>query len=209
MYCLKGGLSLSTSVISKNNICYLIYPDKTTIFKIFKTWLKICYELKNKFKKFLYTKLKSNYNRLWFLSLHDDTINKDFGNKLRTYRLFKNNLSLEPYLSMKNYEQRILLSKLRINNHNLEIERGRHWGLQAKERICKLCLKDFLLKCEALLNVWTPFIDLINNNNYNFKHLDIREQFIWLMSNEDNFIINQLSDMILKLHSSRNDIIQN
>jgi hypothetical protein len=45
--------------------------------------------------------------------------------------------------------------------------------------------------------------------NYNFKHLDIGEQFIWLMSNEDNFIINQLSDMILKLHSSRNDIIQN
>ena len=45
--------------------------------------------------------------------------------------------------------------------------------------------------------------------NYNSKHLDIREQFIWLMSNEDNFIINQLSDMILKLHSSRNDQIQN
>jgi hypothetical protein len=41
------------------------------------------------------------------------------------------------------------------------------------------------------------------------KHLDIREQFIWLMSNEDNFIIKQLSDMILKLHSSRNNIIQN
>jgi hypothetical protein len=35
-------------------------------------------------KHFLYTKLKSNYNRLWFLSLHDDKINKDFGNKLRT-----------------------------------------------------------------------------------------------------------------------------
>jgi hypothetical protein len=115
---------------------------------------------------------------------------------------------------MKNDEQRILLSKLRISNH-LEIERGRHRGLQAKERICKLCLKEvedeihFLLKCEALQNVKTPFIDLINNNNYNFKHLDIREQFIWLMSNEDNFIINKLSDMILKLHSSRNDIIQN
>jgi hypothetical protein len=40
----------------------------------------------------------------------------------------------------------------------------------------------FLLKCEALQNVRTPFIDLIKNNNYNFKHLhdlDIREQFIW------------------------------
>jgi hypothetical protein len=45
-----------------------------------------------------------------------------------------------------------LLSKLRISNHNLEIERGRHRGLQARERICKLCLKEvedeihFLLK---------------------------------------------------------------
>jgi hypothetical protein len=53
---------------------------------------------------------------------------------------------------MKNDEQRILLSKLRISNHNLEIERGRHRGLQARERICKLCLKEvedeihFLLK---------------------------------------------------------------
>jgi hypothetical protein len=27
---------------------------------------------------------------------------------------------------MKNDEQRIVLSKLRISNHNLEIERGRH-----------------------------------------------------------------------------------
>jgi hypothetical protein len=52
----------------------------------------------------------------------DDKINKDFGNKLRTYRLFKNNISLEHYLSMKNDEQRILLSKLRISNHNLEIK---------------------------------------------------------------------------------------
>ena len=77
--------------------------------------------------------IKCNYNRLWFLSLHDDKIDKDFGNKLRTYRLFKNNISLEPYLSMKNDEQRILLSKLRISNHNLEIERGRHRGFQAKK----------------------------------------------------------------------------
>jgi hypothetical protein len=30
---------------------------------------------------------------------------------------------------MKNDEQRILLSKLQISNHSLEIERGRHRGL--------------------------------------------------------------------------------
>jgi hypothetical protein len=57
----------------------------------------------------------------------------------------------------------------------------------------------FTEKYRAILILFV-YIDLINNNNYNFEHLDIREQFIWLMSNEDNFIINQLSDMILKLH---------
>jgi hypothetical protein len=58
----------------------------------------------------------------------------------------------------------------------------------------------------------------MNNKSLNsemrlFLHYDSSRctsvYFIWLMSNEDNFIINQLSDMILKLHSSRNDIIQN
>ena len=210
---LSEALSVSKLLSDQNTKSW--YSTTLSLLKYLKLDLRFVMNSKTNLKHFLYTKLKSNYNRLWFLSLHDDKINKDFGNKLRTYRLFKNNISLEPYLSMKNDEQRILLSKLRISNHNLEIERGRHRGLQAKERICKLCLKEvedeihFLLKCEALQNVRTPFIDLINNNNYNFKHLDIREQFIWLMSNEDNFIINQLSDMILKLHSSRNDIIQN
>jgi hypothetical protein len=65
-----------------------------------------------------------------------------------------------------------LIGMIRLIGFNIQdIERGRHIGLQAKERICKLCLKDevhFLLKCEALQNVRTPFIDLINNNNYNF-----------------------------------------
>ena len=210
---LSESLSVSKLLSDQNKKSW--YSTILSLLKYLKLDLRFVMNSKTNLKHFLYTKLKSNYNRLWFLSLHDDKINKDFGNKLRTYRLFKNNISLEPYLSMKNDEQRILLSKLRISNHNLEIERGRHRGLQAKERICKLCLKEvedeihFLLKCEALQNVRTPFIDLINYNNYNFKHLDIREQFIWLMSNEDNFIINQLSDMILKLHSSRNDIIQN
>jgi hypothetical protein len=63
----------------------------------------------------------------------------------------------------------------------------------------KITIFTLIGMIRLLQNVRIPFIDLINNNNYNFKHLDIREPFIWLMSNEDNFIINQLSDMILKL----------
>jgi hypothetical protein len=53
------------------------------------------------------------YDEIVFIGHKPDKINKEFGNKLRTYyyRLFKNNRSLEPYLSMKNDEQRISLSK--------------------------------------------------------------------------------------------------
>jgi ABC-type long-subunit fatty acid transport system fused permease/ATPase subunit len=63
------------SVIVKDSLVYSVGDSKRQ---------------KTNLKHFLYTKLKSNYNRLWFLSLHEDKINKDFGNKLRTYRLFKN-----------------------------------------------------------------------------------------------------------------------
>jgi hypothetical protein len=63
---------------------------------------------------------------------------------------------------------------------------GRHRGLQAKERICKLhvCLKEvedeihFLLKCEALQNVRTPslcvFLFLFLNNDYLFVILRVK-----------------------------------
>jgi hypothetical protein len=78
----------------------------------------------------LHILIRSEFHLQLPLNIIYDKINKNFGNKLRTYRLFKNNISLEPYLSMKNDEERILLSKLRISNHNLEIERGRHRGLQ-------------------------------------------------------------------------------
>jgi hypothetical protein len=40
--------------------------------------LRFVVNSKTNLKHFLYTNLKSNYNRLWFLSLHDDKINKNF-----------------------------------------------------------------------------------------------------------------------------------
>jgi hypothetical protein len=63
-------------------------------------------------------------------------------------------ISLESYLSMKNDEQRILLSKLRISNHNLEIERGNDttWVMQHD------CV---LPKCFDRLNL----VDLAKSNN--------------------------------------------
>jgi hypothetical protein len=67
---------------------------------------------------------------------------------------------------MKNDEQRILLSKLRISNHNLEIKRGRHRGLQAKERICKLCLKEVEFLCRTNCSACADYQPWIYNYYY-------------------------------------------
>ena len=101
---------------------------------------------------------------------------------LGTYRLFKNNISLEPYLSMKNDEQRILLSKLRISNHNLEIERGRHRGLQAKERICKLCLKEVEDEIHFLLQGSLCLSKLLITKLYIYMYLYV----LYVKSNQSN-----------------------
>ena len=74
--------------------------------------------------------------------------------KLRTYALMKTEIGLENYLSVvKNVSIRTQFSKFRLSDHNLEIEKGRHRGIDAEQRFCPFC-KDkveneihFLLEC--------------------------------------------------------------
>ena len=48
-------------------------------------------------------------------------------NKLRVYRTFKTKYEYEDYLDeIANIKHRINFTKLRISNHSLEIEKGRH-----------------------------------------------------------------------------------
>ena len=73
--------------------------------------------------------------------------------KLRTYSLVKKDLRKEPYLeTVKNVKDRISMTKFRLSNHNLMIEKGRHLNLPKHERKCPLCFcfedeKHFLLNC--------------------------------------------------------------
>ena len=63
--------------------------------------------------------------------------------KLRTLGLvlFKNNLSVENYLSLHIPRRlRVALAKCRVGSHDLEIERGRYAKVPVNERFCKLLL---------------------------------------------------------------------
>jgi hypothetical protein len=74
-------------------------------------------------KSFFYSKLKPKYNAVWKTEIFNDRPGKQYGNKLRTYRIFKNNLAFESYLDLDNFNRNILI-RFRISAHNLEIEKG-------------------------------------------------------------------------------------
>jgi len=85
--------------------------------------------------------------------------------KLRTYSLFKQEVRREPYLSsVRNVKDRISMTKLRLSNHELMIEKGRHLKLTISERKCPFCnlVEDeahFLIDC----NIYTALRnDLLN-----------------------------------------------
>ena len=209
---LSEALSVSKALSNQNKKSW--YNFMSSLSKYLDTDLFKIFNMKFNLKKFILNRLKLKYNQLWYSSLNDDRKSMSFGNKLRTYRLFKNNISFEPYLSMGNRNLRIQMTKFRISNHNLEIERGRYRGLQATDRICNLCkngVEDephFLLKCKSLENERESILSNIVKTFKNFKNLDIHSQFIWLMSNEDNYILNQVCNLINNLNTVRKQILE-
>ena len=80
--------------------------------------------------------------------------------KLRTYVTLKDNITVEEYLtSVKNVSNRIALTKFRLSNHTLMIEKGRHENMNQTDRICPFCPKHienelhFLIKCPIYANL--------------------------------------------------------
>ena len=65
-----------------------------------------------------------------------------YDNKLRIYKLFKDNFKFEDYLTMSTANQRRIITKFRISAHKLEIERGRYFNVPVERRICKICKLD-------------------------------------------------------------------
>src|SRR4029434_10393317 len=105
------------------------------------------------------------------------------------YRTLKKDCKLAPYLiQIKNYKQRILLTKYRLSDHSLAVEKGRHrqcW-LAPEGRLCVHCNINavenephFLTECTKYHNIRNAyykqfeyihpgFINLTNQQNLRF-----------------------------------------
>ena len=155
-------------------------------------------------------KIQQKYHEIWNNALFNDEKKiSTHGNKLRTYRQFKSYFQFEPYLSLLPYGQRYILTRFRIGAHKLEIEKGRHYNIDVEKRICKLCndgVEDethFLLTCKSLSNIRDPFLNNIKEKYKNIELLDNNPMFIWLLSNEEKYVLCQVCALLKELNEHR------
>ena len=122
----------------------------------------LTYFYSNQFPKrypFIYKKLHTAMlNRF-----QDETLTTIKSNKLRSYALFKTELGKEIYLKeIRNVKIRTQLTKFRLSDHHLMIDKGRHKGLDKTNRFCPFCLDKvedeihFLLKCPKTWALASP-----------------------------------------------------
>ena len=102
------------------------------------------------FSKTVKNKLQENYEQLFFEKIKSFTVN----NKLFLYSKMKTKYTIDPFIFNSNFENRRLLVKMRISDHNLGIETGRYNKINREQRICKHCNKNeiddeehFFLSC--------------------------------------------------------------
>ena len=127
--------------------------------------------------------------------------------KLRTYDLFKSNFQNEVYLqTVKDVQKRKCLTQFRVSSHRLEIGSGRYKKRAVSERICKFCnlntIEDkvhFLCNCSAYHNERQRFFKYIVDIAPSFITLDYSDKLIWLMTCEDDIVINALADFVFLL----------
>ena len=102
------------------------------------------FSVKSKFQLFnrVQKKLEKDYIDSWMSQLYNDKRKSGNGNKLRTYRVFKSNFTMENYLhDISDFRLRRCITMFRVSDHNLEIELGRKKTpkVPLHERICRRC----------------------------------------------------------------------
>ena len=80
----------------------------------------------------LHLKLEDISKQEWISEVNSNS-------KCINYRIFKNELGFEKYLTLLNGKKRIMLSKFRCGNHKLPVTTGRYVGIPRNERKCNLC----------------------------------------------------------------------
>ena len=126
-----------------------------------------------------------------------------FTRSLGPYRVFKQHFHLEPYLTNGEPETWKDMCRLRTSSHSLLIESLRGRVKEPEDRICQCCPQNvtedenhFLMECTLYEPERLTFLNKVYTLNANIRKLTKQQQFIWLMSNENNTINRWLGNLI-------------
>ena len=110
--------------------------------------------------------------------------------KMRTYRFIKQSWKLEDYLlKIENISDRTALSKFRLSNHSLTIEKGRHQNLHLSDRTCPFCPDEienefhFLIKCPTYTRLRKKLLDDVEILCIGFSYPPDEEFLLWFLLN--------------------------
>ena len=142
----------------------------------------------------------------WYQELHNDK-NCPNGNKLRTYRLHKDRISTEPYVTanISRYE-RSILAKLRSGTLPLEVETGRYRQVPLDERTCKLCQASieneihFLVDCHFYNDIRYELFNLLSIEFPDFNDQPSTVKYILIMLSSHMVMVGKT---VLKMYSRR------
>ena len=135
--------------------------------------------------------------------------------KLKFYSTFKTDVTPSNSLELiTNLKHRRAVAKLRVGNHNLRIETGRHSYPKLPEhlRICQNCSSNeveneehFVLNCSRYNTIRKSLIDYIVRNYSDFSSLDANQKIIFLFNNIDAFLCKKLGYFIYEAFALRNE----
>ena len=124
--------------------------------------------------------------------------------KLRTYIVLKHDTKFEKYLlSGQNVFHRIALTRFRLSNHNLMVEKGRHQAKNLYDRTCPFCPNHienefhFLIECPMYKHLSVRLFNDISKITVGFYYPENEQFLFWFLHN--NYNIAHLTARHIKL----------
>ena len=155
------------------------------------------------------SKLKINVKQIF------DMFWKEYMNlstKATSFNEFKTIVKCENYLKIKNRKHRVVLTKLRLSDHILMIEKGRHSRprMERENRLCPLCEDrqveteaHFVAECTKFCDERTLFFNKVQTLVPNFRHLNAQERFCFLFSQEDLTLLELTAKILYNWYETR------
>ena len=132
---------------------------------------------------------------------HDDS-------RLRTYALFKTTPGFEKYLDeISSLKERTALTKLRLSNHKLMIEKGRHTRPKTHKslRLCPFCPdqvedeKHFLIGCQTYKHFRSNLYNEVKNIYPTITNQPHEYRFLNLMGDANTVQISRFTSKAMEL----------